>query len=53
LRIRPRMNDPCKQIAVEKDPKKLEELTRELNDLVEPTLKSVQLKAGGNYFALA
>jgi len=42
---RARINDLCKQIAAEKDPQKLEKLTRELNDLVEPILKSAQPKS--------
>lgn len=41
---RERMADLCEQIAVENDPQNLEKLTRELNELVEPTLKSVQSK---------
>jgi len=42
---RARINDLCKQIAAEKDPQKLEKLTRELNDLLEPILKSAQPKS--------
>lgn len=34
----------CERIAVEKDPLKLERLALELNDLISPTLKSVQPK---------
>lgn len=41
---RERMADLCEQIAVENDPPNLEKLTRELNELVGPTLKSVQSK---------
>ena len=40
----PDMEYLCNRIAVEKNPLKLEQLALELNDLVSPTLKSVQAK---------
>jgi len=42
---RDRMESLCKRIAVEKDPRKFEELACKLNDLISDTLKSIQPKS--------
>ena len=44
LEERERMEYLCKRIAVEKDPFEIERLVLKLNDLISPTLKSVQPK---------